>query len=80
MQEESQRLRVTHVLCEKDMEFSCVVGKITPDLIKKEVPDYMERFFFLCGPPAMVETMKRILVQDLSLPLNKVITENFQGY
>jgi glycine betaine catabolism B len=80
MQEESNRLRVTHVLCQKDLEFSCVVGTITPDLIKREVPDYMDRFFFLCGPPAMVEAMKSGLFKDLHLSSDKIITENFQGY
>lgn len=80
MRGESDRLRAVHVLCEKDMEFACVVGRINPDLIKKEIPDYIERSFFLCGPPSMVEAMKGILVKELSLPSGKIITENFQGY
>ncbi len=80
MQQEFKRLRVTHVLCEKDMEFSCVVGRINSQVIKKEIPDFQDRFFFLCGPPSMVEGMKSILINELSLPAERIITENFQGY
>ncbi len=80
MQAEYGNLHVTHVLCEKDMEFSCVVGRINADIIKKEVPDYLGRFFFLCGPPAMVEAMKGLLTKELEVPLGNIITENFQGY
>jgi len=80
MQKEYERLRVVHILCERDMEFSCVVGKIDAEIIKKEVVDYIDRSFFLCGPPSMVEAMKNLLSQELDLPANKIITENFQGY
>lgn len=80
MQEQYRHLRVVHVLCERAMEFSCVVGKVNPDIIKKEVPDFIERSFFLCGPPSMVESMKNLLNKDLALPVEKIITENFQGY
>lgn len=80
MQEEYKRLRVVHVLCERQMEFSCVVGRINADIIRKEIPDYIERSFLLCGPPSMVEAMKNLLTKDLVLPTAKIITENFQGY
>ncbi len=80
MQEEYKRLRVVHVLCERQMEFSCVVGRINADIIRKEIPDYTERSFLLCGPPSMVEAMKNLLTKDLGFPPDKIITENFQGY
>jgi len=80
MQEELNGLRVTHVLCQKDMEFSCVVGRINAGIIKKEVPDYLARFFFLCGPPSMVDTIKNVLIKELGVALERIITENFQGY
>ncbi len=80
MQEDFKGLRVTHVLCEKAMEFACVVGRVNADIIKKEICDYKDRFFFLCGPPGMVEAIKDILVKELDLPIERVITENFQGY
>lgn len=80
MQKEYPRLRVAHVLCEAAPGFKCTVGLINAQVIKNEIPDYLERKFYLCGPPAMVEAMKKILVDELALGLGAIITENFQGY
>jgi ferredoxin-NADP reductase len=80
MQEEYGRLRIVHVICEREMEFSCVVGRVDAEIIRKEIPDYTDRSFFLCGPPSMVEAMKNLLSKELNLAANKIIAENFQGY
>jgi ferredoxin-NADP reductase len=73
-------LRVAHVLCETSPGFKCTVGRINREVIKNEIPDYAQRKFYLCGPPKMVEAMCTILTQDLGLSLEKIVTENFQGY
>jgi len=80
MQKGYPKLRVAHVLCETEPGFKCTVGLINAAVIKNEVPDYKERKFFLCGPPAMVEAMRKILSDELSLPKEQIVTENFQGY
>lgn len=80
MQKAYPKLRVAHVLCETEPGFKCTVGLINAAVIKNEVPDYKERKFFLCGPPAMVEAMRKILSDELSLPKEQMVTENFQGY
>lgn len=74
------RLKVTHVLCESEPGFNYIVGLINAQVIKKEVPDYTQRKFYICGPPGMVEAMKRILTDELALPKESIVTENFQGY
>ena len=73
-------LRVAHVLCETVSGFVCTVGRINAGIIKNEIPDYQQRKFYLCGPPQMVEAMRLLLTEDLGLPAEKIITENFQGY
>lgn len=73
-------LRVAHVLCETEPGFKCTVGLINSGIIKNEIPDYLERKFYLCGPPQMVEAMRKILAEELALPNEKIIMENFQGY
>jgi len=73
-------LRVAHVLCETEVGFKCTVGLINSSVIKNEIPDYQERKFYLCGPPQMVEAMRKILVEELGLNSGKIIIENFQGY
>jgi ferredoxin-NADP reductase len=70
MQKEYPKFKVAHLIGQRmDKEF-----------IQKEAPDYKERKFYLCGPPAMVEAMKKILLIELGLPEASIITENFQGY
>lgn len=73
-------LKVVHVLCEKDPGFKCTAGLINSTVIKNEISDYLERKFYLCGPPAMVEAMRKILSEELALPEEKIVMENFQGY
>ncbi len=80
IQKQYPKFKVVHILCEAHPGFSCVSGIINSGLIKKEIPDYKERLFYLCGPPGMVEEMKRMLSQELGLAQDKIITENFQGY
>ncbi|MFA5092734.1 MAG: FAD-dependent oxidoreductase [Candidatus Omnitrophota bacterium] len=73
-------LRVAHVLCETEEGFKCRVGLINSGVIKDEIPDYLERKFYLCGPPQMVEAMRKILAEELNLESSKIVLENFQGY
>ncbi|MBM3246357.1 MAG: hypothetical protein FJZ13_03390 [Candidatus Omnitrophica bacterium] len=80
MQEEYPRLKVVHVLSEPAPGFKSYTGYISSQVIKEEIPDYAERKFYLCGPPAMVGAMQKILVEELALSRANIITENFQGY
>jgi len=73
-------LKVTHVLSEPAPGFKCVQGLINSLVIKNEVPDYAQRKFYLCGPPLMVEAMGKILNEELALPKENIIRENFTGY
>jgi ferredoxin-NADP reductase len=80
MQGQYPKLRVSHVLSEPATGFKCCLGHIDRQIIITEIPDYTQRKFYLCGPPGMVEAMKKILSEELSLPEENIITENFQGY
>ncbi|MBU1905852.1 MAG: oxidoreductase [Candidatus Omnitrophica bacterium] len=80
MQKGYPKLKVVHVLCEADPGFNCREGRIDAEIIKNEIADYQERRFYLCGPPAMVEAMKKILAQELKLAKDNIVTENFTGY
>ena len=80
MQEKSPHFRVAHVLCEAEPGFKCQVGRIDRGVISQEIPDYLERKFYLCGPLPMVEAMKNILTEELKLAREQIVTENFLGY
>jgi ferredoxin-NADP reductase len=73
-------LRVAHVLCETEPGFKCTVGRINAGVIKSEIPDYPERKFYLCGPPQMVEAMRKLLAEELGVSPEMIVMENFQGY
>jgi len=80
MQKRYQGLKVAHVLCETEPGFKCSVGYINAQVVKNEIPDYLLRKFYLCGPPAMVEAIRKMLAEELALPKEQIITENFAGY
>lgn len=80
MQRQFPGLKVAHVLCEAAPGFKCTVGLINAQIIRDEIPDYSRRSFYLCGPPLMVESMKKILSGELLIAKEKIITENFIGY
>lgn len=80
MQKAHPKLKVIHTLSEADSEWAGRRGHIDSRLIKEEISDYAERRFYICGPPSMVEAMKNILLDELNLPAEQVITENFTGY
>jgi ferredoxin-NADP reductase len=80
MQQEYGKLRVEHVLSEEDPSWQGRCGLICPELIEECIADYKERKFYICGPPSMVEAMKKIITDDLKLSDDVIFTENFAGY
>jgi len=80
MQKVYPGLKVVHVLSRAEDDWQGRRGHIADEIIKEEIPDYAERKFYICGPPAMVDVMKSIITEELDLPEDNVITENFTGY
>ncbi|MEW5758892.1 MAG: FAD-binding oxidoreductase [Candidatus Omnitrophota bacterium] len=80
MQKKFRSLKVSHVLCEPTQDFKCSIGLVNETIIKNEISDYLERKFFLCGPPQMVSAMKKILAEKLNITQENIVTENFVGY
>ena len=80
MRKGHSQLKVTHVLSQGDSGWEGKRGHIDSRLIKEEIPDYSERRFYICGPPLMVEAMKKILLDELNLSAEQIIIENFTGY
>jgi ferredoxin-NADP reductase len=79
MQEQNKNLKVVFILNEASNEWKGATGIIDAELVKKEIPDYKETVFYTCGPPAMVETMEK-LVEKLGLPKTQLNREYFTGY
>jgi ferredoxin-NADP reductase len=54
------------------------VGHISAQLIKDEVPDYMNCVFYISGPPSMVDSFKSLLLQ-LHVKGNNIKVDFFSG-
>lgn len=79
----NRNMRVVYTLTAADINretWPGRIGYIDARMIKEEIPDYKERVFYLCGPPAMVGSLRDMLKNALSLPEDSIRTENFSGY
>lgn len=54
-------------------------GKISPEVIKAEIPDYAERLFYISGPQPMVAGISHAL-HELGVSRDHVKTDFFSGY
>lgn len=54
-------------------------GFIDEALIRREIPDWQERMFFISGPRVMVVRFERAL-RDLGVPRNRIKTDFFPGF
>lgn len=58
---------------------SDVEGYLTADRLKKEVPDYKERMFYISGPRSMVVVFQDTL-KKLGIPKSRIKTDFFPGF
>ena len=59
--------------------FSFEKGPIAMDMIRKEVPDYRERMFYISGPKAMVDSFK-LALKELGVKTSNIKTDFFPGF
>lgn len=78
MRELNKNLKVIFTLDEPSESWTGHKGRITAEMIKNEIPDYLETVFLTCGPPVMVEVMKKLLT-SLSIPQEQIKWELFPG-
>lgn len=79
MQKRNKNLKVVFTLDQPSEDWTGYTGYINVPMIRKEVPDYMERVFYICGPPGMIRAMENLL-RDLGLPKDQAKREIFAGY
>ncbi len=79
MQKRDHNLNVVITITRPGSKWKGLTGRISEELIKKTVPDYQERIFYISGPPPMVDAMSTLL-KELMLPEPHIKQENFLGY
>ena len=83
MKKNNPKFNVIHTLTDEEMVSPSWTGNkgfICDDSIKKHIPDYKERIFYVCGPPTMVTSLVEILREKLDIKQEKIRIENFTGY
>ena len=79
MQQENKNLKVVSIVNQASSQWKGATGVVTADLIKKELPDYKENLFYVCGPPPMVTAMQA-LIEGIGLQKTRLKLEYFTGY
>jgi ferredoxin-NADP reductase len=72
-------LKLVHCLSRPDDSWKGRRGHVDREAIIEEIPEYLERAFFICGPPALVDDLA-IALSSLSVPESRIRTEHFTGY
>ncbi|MBI2031361.1 MAG: RnfABCDGE type electron transport complex subunit D [Candidatus Levybacteria bacterium] len=55
------------------------IGRIDENMIKKEVPDYKNHYFYLSGPHEMIKSFEKILT-NMGIDRKMIKTDYFPGY
>jgi len=55
------------------------VGYVDANMIKKEVPDFKERIFYISGPHSMVDAFEKTL-EEMGIPQSQIKIDFFPGY
>jgi glycine betaine catabolism B len=57
-------------------------GRINKEMILKYIDGSIlkDSIFYVCGPPGMVKAMKSVIQEELEIPKERIITEEFTGY
>ena len=79
LEHKNKNLKLIPIINQPTQQWKGATGIINAEMIKRELPDYMDNVFYTCGPPPMVEAMVK-LVESLGLPKEKLKREYFSGY
>ena len=74
---DSGQCTVVHTLAQ-EKRMGCEYGLLTEDSIKKYVPDYKERLWYLSGPSGMVYAYS-MLLKEMKVPKRNIIRDFFPG-
>jgi ferredoxin-NADP reductase len=75
----NSNIKIVFTVNEAPADWKGATGNINADMIKRELPNYVENIFYACGPPPMVKAMQA-LVESMGLPKEKLKLEYFTGY
>lgn len=71
-------LKIVQLVSKEDLGGEFEYGFITEEMLKRLVPDFLERHWYLSGPPGMVDAYSSLLLQ-LGVPKSNLIKDYFPG-
>jgi predicted ferric reductase len=75
--ESMPNLRVVHVLGQPPEGWTGESGRITPDILRRNLPTQYRRYeYLICGSSAMMDAMEEALIA-VGVPFRQVSTERF---
>ena len=80
MQRRNGKLRVIHMITQLRSNWDGLTGRISGEMIRKFLPDFMNRVNYVSGPGGMVEELVHTLTTELEIPARQVKTEYFPRY
>jgi glycine betaine catabolism B len=79
IQREKPNIKIVETITRPGQDWKGVSGRINAEMVKKFIPDYLERTFYTSGPQKMVDAMVS-LMSELGVPEGQVKQEYFSGY
>ncbi len=79
MAEINKNLKLVFILNQPPPDWKGATGVVTADVIVKEMSDYKENIFYVCGPPPMVTAIQK-LIEGIGLEKTQLKLEYFTGY
>jgi len=79
IQRENPNVKVIETITRPGPDWEGVSGRINVEMVKKFIPDYLERTFYSSGPQKMVDAMVS-LTRELGVPEEQIKQEYFPGY
>lgn len=80
MEKTHPQFKLVPALANPHPEWTRETGFITDEMLVKNIPDINAPIFYVCGSPAMVAAMQRVLLEELQIPGERVKVEDFPGY
>ncbi|HJH32238.1 MAG TPA: xylene monooxygenase [Methanosarcinaceae archaeon] len=79
IEQSNTNLKVVYVLTRADDDWEGFRGRTSESMIIRDIPNYKDYVFYLCGPPVMLGSMVAIL-DGLGVPKERIKQESFVGY
>jgi ferredoxin-NADP reductase len=78
MKIQNENLKVVYTITQPTEKWNGFTGFINREMIQKVIPDYLDRVFYICGPPGMVDAMV-VILKSLNIPEKQIKKEQFVG-